>query len=142
MKKILAITASFFLFCTAFAAPNVKVLNAFNKTFQNVTDVNWQDVNENFEANFSQNNIVYRVMYDKDANVLKSIRYYYGKTLPIFIQAKLQKKYDGKKVFGVTEITTDSEITYYIILEDANHWTHVQSDGYGNMFIDKKYRKA
>jgi hypothetical protein len=145
MKKIFIIAAASFLFASSsFAAePNQKVLSAFNKTFNQVKDVIWQDVEENrYEANFNQNNITYRVMYDQEGNVVKSIRYYFAQTLPIFIQAKLAKKYDGKKVFGVTEVTTETEIQYHIILEDASNWTHVQSDSFGNMFTEKKLKKA
>jgi hypothetical protein len=144
MKKIIFIAAAALLFASVSfaAAPTQKVLDAFHKTFQQVKDVNWQDVDNRFEANFSQNDITFRVMYDQEGNVVKSIRYYFAQTLPIFIQAKLAKKYDGKKVFGVTEITTESDVLYYIILEDAKTWTHVQSDAFGNMFTEKKLKKA
>lgn len=144
MKKIFIIAAaSFFFASSSFAAePTQKVLDAFNKTFKQVKEVTWQDFNNTYEANFSQNNITFRVMYDQEGNVVKSIRYYYAQTLPIFIQAKLTKKYDGKKVFGVTEVTTETEVTYHIILEDAKTWTHVQSDAFGNMFTEKKLKKA
>ena len=144
MKKIFLIAAAMIAFVSvSFAAdPNQKVLDAFHKTFQQVKDVNWQDVDNKYEANFSQNNITFRVMYDEEGNGVKSIRYYFAKTLPIFIQAKLAKKYDGKTVFGVTEISTENELTYYIILEDQTNWIHVQSDAYGNMFTEKKLKKA
>jgi len=143
MKKIIIAAAVVLFTSVSFAAePNQKVLDAFKKTFEQAKDVTWQDVDNKYEANFSQNNITFRIMYDQDGNVVKSIRYYYGPTLPIFIQAKLAKKYDGKTVFGVTEISTDSELTYYIILEDKSTWTHVQSDAFGNMYTEKKLKKA
>lgn len=144
MKKIIALAAATILFVSAsFAAnPTQKVLDAFSKTFNQVKDVSWQNVDNNYEANFNQNNITYRVMYDQEGNVVKSIRYYYAQNLPIFIQAKLSKKYDGQKVFGVTELTTENDVIYYIILEDGKTWTHVQSDAYGNMFTEKKLKKA
>ena len=143
MKKIIIAAAAILFTSVSFAAePNQKVLDAFKKTFEQAKDVTWQDVDNKYEANFSQNNITFRIMYDQEGNVVKSIRYYYGPTLPIFIQAKLAKKYDGKTVFGVTEISTDSELTYYIILEDKSTWTHVQSDAFGNMYTEKKLKKA
>jgi hypothetical protein len=144
MKKILIAAATIFFASASFAAaPTQKVLDAFRKTFQQVKDVNWQDMeNDKYEANFSENEITFRIIYDQEGNVVKSIRYYFGKTLPIFIQAKLAKKYEGKKVFGVTEVSTESDLIYYIILEDAKTWTHVQSDAYGNMFTEKKLKKA
>ena len=144
MKKIILLVAPVVLFITSsFAAdPNQKVLDAFSKTFQQVKNVTWQDVDNRYEANFKENNITFRIMYDQEGNVVKSIRYYFGSTLPIFIQAKLSKKYDGKSVFGVTEITTDTDVIYHIILQDVTNWIHVQSDSYGNMFTEKKLRKA
>jgi hypothetical protein len=145
MKKILSIAAAAILFITtsSFASePNEKVLAAFEKTFQHVKDVNWQDVDGKFEANFSQNNIINRVLYDQDGNVVKSIRYYGATHLPIMIQAKINKKFEGKTIYGVTEVNSDSELSYHIVLEDATTWTHVQSDVYGNLTIDKKLKKA
>ncbi len=142
MKKLLVI-AALFIAATSFAAdPNQKVLNAFQKTFQNVKEVTWNDVGDKYEANFNHNNIITRVLYDGEGNVVKSIRYYYGNTLPIFIQAKLNKKFEDKTVFGVTEVCSDTEISYHIILEDATTWTHVQSDVYGNLVTEKKLKKA
>lgn len=146
MKKIISIlTAVVFLTFTSFAygsGPNQKVLDAFNKTFQQVKEVSWQEVDNKYEANFTQNNIIFRVQYDEEGNVVKSIRYYYGETLPILIQAKLHKKYEDKTVYGVTEITSESEVTYYIILQDEKNWVHVRSDAYGNMSTEKKLKKA
>ena len=146
MKKIFLIaTVIVFFASTSFAfggGPSQKVLDAFKKTFTTVKDVSWQEVDNRYEANFSQNNIIYRVSYDEEGNVVKSIRYYYGETLPIFIQAKLNKKYDGKSVYGVTEVTSENEVIYYIILQDDKNWIHVQSDAYGNMFTEKKLKKS
>jgi hypothetical protein len=33
-------------------------------------------------------------------------------------------------------------VIYHIILQDATNWIHVQSDSFGNMFTEKKLRKA
>jgi hypothetical protein len=45
-------------------------------------------------------------------------------------------------VFGVTEVNSDSELTYHIILEDATSWLHVRSDVYGSITVEKKLKKA
>lgn len=144
MKKIFIIAvAALFVTATAFAkAPNEKVLAAFEKTFQNAKDVKWNDVDDKYEANFKEGSIINRVVFDQDGNVVRSIRYYGGTTLPIIIQAKLAKKFDGKTVFGVTEVNTDSELTYHIVLEDATSWLHVRSDVYGGLIVEKKLKKA
>ncbi len=143
MKKILIAAA--FMFSTSIlhaTGPTEKVLESFNKTFQHVSDVTWQEVEDNFEASFTQNEITLRVQYDEQGNIVRSIRYYKGEVLPIFLQSRIQKKFDGKKIFNVTEVTTPHELSYHIILEDEKTWTHVQSDPYGNLSVTKKITKG
>lgn len=57
--------------------PNEKVLAAFNKTFQNVQNVKWTEGDNSYEVNFKQGVITSRVTYDKDGNILKTLRYYF-----------------------------------------------------------------
>src|SRR5918993_6119187 len=103
MKQIL-IAAVIFLGMSSFAeVPNEKVLNAFEKTFSQATDVKWQDIDNNFEASFTQADVKLRVQYDAEGNVIRSIRYYKAQMLPILIQSKIQKKFSDKKIFSVTE---------------------------------------
>ncbi len=68
--------------------------------------------------------------------------YYGGEKLPLSFHQKLAKKYAGKKVFGVTETTTDGELIYDIILEDENNLIYVRANAFGNMSTTKKYKKA
>ncbi len=143
MKKIL-IAAAFILATTSSFAtgPNEKILESFNKTFQHAKEVSWQEVENNYEASFSQNEIMLRVQYDNQGNIMRSIRYYNGKVLPIFIQSRIEKKFQGKDIYSVTEVTTPYELSYHIILEDDKTWTHIQSDPYGNISVSKKITKA
>jgi hypothetical protein len=142
MKQIL-LAAALFVSTTSFTEdPNEKVLDAFERTFSQATDVKWTEVNDNFEANFSQADIKLKVQYDADGNMMRSIRYYKGKVLPIFIQSRVQKKFPEKTIHSVTEITTPESISYHIILEDDKNWMNVQSDVYGNITVEKKYTKG
>ncbi|HEX2607672.1 MAG TPA: hypothetical protein VHK91_09850 [Flavisolibacter sp.] len=144
MKKIFfaTLTLLFSFAVRASEEPTEKVLEAFNKTFLNVKDVTWDTYNNQYEAKFSQSDIKVRVWYDADGNVVKALRYYYGETLPIFIRSKLNRKYEGKHVFGVTEESSDETITYHIILEDEKNWIDVKADAFGNMYTEKKYKKG
>ena len=142
MKQIL-FAAILFLGASSFTpVPNEKVLSAFEKTFSQVTDVKWQDIDNNFEASFTQNDIKLRVQYDAEGNVIRSIRYYKAHFLPILIQSKIQKKYTDKKIYAVTEITSPESIGYHIILEDAKTWTNIKSDSYGNLTVENKFTKG
>ena len=141
---ILAVTA--LLSLSIYAAPpsavNEKVLQAFEKSFKNASDVVWHEYKDSYEVKFLHNSIDSRITYDADGNVLKSMRYYGEEQLPLFVRAKLQKQYAGKTVFGVTELASDGELDYYIVLEDAKTWSHVKCTSTGNMEVYKKYKKA
>ena len=146
MKKI--ILAAFALVCSLglFANdPGVteKVLDAFNKTFQNAEEVSWSSAGENsYEVKFKQNEISSRVYYDKDGNILKTYRYYHEQQLPLMILSKVKNRFADKSIFGVVEVSSDEGTNYHITLEDSKHWTIVKADNYGVITIDKKFRKG
>ena len=146
MKKI--ILAAFALVCSLglFANdPGVseKVLDAFNKTFQNAEEVSWSEAGENsFEVKFKQNEISSRVYYDKDGIILKTYRYYHEQQLPLMILSKVKSRYAEKSIFGVVEVSSDEGTTYHITLEDEKHWTLIKADNFGAITVDKKFRKG
>lgn len=144
MKKIITIVCLFATLGVAASTPpevNEKVLKAFEATFVKATDVVWQELGNTFEARFMQSEIISRAAYDKDGNLLRTIRYYGEDRLPLNIFTKLKKQYAGKSVYGVTEIATQDDIEYHISLQDAKNWYFVKSDSGGFMEITKKYKK-
>jgi hypothetical protein len=143
MKKILLAAI---VFASSFGAmandPNQKVLDAFNKTFSHVKEVAWTENEHSYEVKFKQNEILSKVTYDKDGNILKTLRYYYEQSLPLLILSKVKTKFSDKKIFGVTEESSDEGTYYHIVLEDEKHWINVTADSYGAIKVDKKYNKA
>ena len=91
-----------------------KVLKAFKETFTEATNVSWQEMDNSCQANFKVSEIQIRAVYDNDGNLLETVRYYGEKNLPANILAKLKKKFSGKEVFGVTEISAENSLNYYI----------------------------
>ncbi|HTM92677.1 MAG TPA: hypothetical protein VL095_09670 [Flavisolibacter sp.] len=143
MKKILlaaiVIASSF----TALAdGPSQRVLDAFNKTFQNVKEVAWTENEQSFEVKFKQNEILAKVTYDKEGNILKTLRYYYEQNLPLLIFSKVKTKFADKKIFGVTEESSEGGTFYHIVLEDEKHWINITADSFGGIKVDKKFNKA
>jgi hypothetical protein len=120
---------------------NEKLLQSFKQTFPDAQQVKWMEQEDKYTVNFKENGILTKIDYDKDGNFISSLRYYTEKNLPINILVKLQKKYADKKVFGVTEMTTDAVVDYYIKLEDATSWITVKSNADGNMQVVEKYKK-
>jgi hypothetical protein len=121
---------------------NEKLLQTFKQTFPDAEQVKWLEQTDKYTVNFKDNGILTKVDYDKDGNFISSVRYYYERNLPVNIICKLQKKYASKKVFGVTEMTTESNVEYYIKLEDEGSWMTVKSNVDGNMEVVEKYKKA
>lgn len=143
MKKILlaaiVIASSF----TALAdGPSQRVLDAFNKTFQNVKEVAWTENEQSFEVKFKQNEILAKVTYDKEGNILKTLRYYYEQNLPLLIFSKVKTKFADKKIFGVTEESSEGGTFYHIVLEDEKHWINITADSFGGIKVDRKFNKA
>lgn len=56
--------------------------------------------------------------------------------------AKVKEKFPGKKIFGVTEVTTCDGIVYTIVLEDDKNWTTITSNEIGNLTVVQKLKKA
>ena len=119
-----------------------KILNTFKQTFPDAQQVKWLEQTDRYTVNFKENGILTKIDYDKEGNFISSLRYYTEKNLPINILCRLQKKYADKKVFGVTEMTSDATVEYYIKLEDDQNWITVKSNADGNMQVVEKYRKA
>src|SRR6476659_1750933 len=108
MKKILlAAIVLAFSFRALADDPNEKVLNAFNKTFPHVKEVAWTENEHSYEVKFKQNEILSKVTYDKDGNILKTLRYYYEQNLPLLVLSKVKNKFNDKKIYGVTEESSE-----------------------------------
>ena len=145
MKKLIIFTCLFAtLSATASNPPEVseKVLKAFSETFMKATDVVWHEVRNFYEASFKQSEIISRAIYDKDGNLVRTTRYYSQENLPINILTKLQKRYAGKSVYGVTELSTEDQVYYHITMQDEKNWYIIKADNWGSLELEQKYRKA
>ena len=119
-----------------------KVLKAFKETFADASNVVWTEEDNNYKATFLQSEISVRAIYDNDGNLLNTIRYYEGKYLPPNVVASLKKRYAGKQIFGVTEISSEIDLIYNITMKDEKNWYIVKSDPFGNLEQTKKFKDA
>ena len=145
MKKLIILTCLFATLSVAASSPpevTEKVLKAFNEIFMKATDVVWHETQNYYEASFKQSEIISRAIYDADGNLLRTTRYYSEENLPINILTKIRKRYAGKSVFGVTELTTADEVSYHITLQDETNWYIIKADNFGNLELSQKYKKA
>jgi len=145
MKKILfasLLFATIAVQATVIPEVNEKILKAFKETFIYAEDVVWQEKDNVYQVNFWQGEINVRAHYDQRGNLLGTIRYYYEKQLPPAIVAKIKTKYSGKTIFGVTEVSSEADINYFVTLRDEKNWYTVKSDVYGNLQQTDKFQRA
>ena len=102
----------------------------------------WNESENTVQANFKVNEIQVRAIYDNEGNLLETVRYYGEKNLPPNIIARLKKKYNGKEIFGVTEISSENDLSYHITLKDDKNWYTVKSDPYANLQQTDKFKRA
>lgn len=147
MKKILFIAAVFVLSCSsAFANPgeqvNQKVLKIFKTSFPEVRNASWHTTDDYYQVFFKNNDCTTRIQYDFSGNLLSTLCNYNGSKLPAFLRAKISSRFRGKSIYGVTELTTPTDHSYNVVLQDNKFWYNVSCDGDGNVFLQNKFKKA
>ena len=146
MKKViyLAFLLTGFVATAATTPPKVneKILKAFSETFTAAQNVSWHEYEDYSQANFRVDQIQVRAQFAEDGRLIRTIRYYSERELLPNILAKLKKKYAGKEIAGVTESSSDEEVSFVINVRDENNWYFVKSDVYGNLQQTEKFKRA
>ena len=148
MKKIIFACLTALSCATAVtAAPasivTEKVLKVFHDAFPEVKQPVWYNFDNYYEVYFTNpDNSSCRIDYNPDGIVLSTTRYYTSQNLAPAIRAKVNEKYPGKKIFGITEVSNNDNVTYHIVLEDDKYWLNIQSDATGNISLEKKLVKT
>lgn len=143
MKKLFAILVCALTTAAVYAFdPNEKVLKSFNETFAGAEEVKWEEYENYYTVSFINAGIRSKVNYDKEGNMLGSIRYYSPQMLPLNILNKLKKENAKRNLYGVTEITAGVEVTYYVKVEGDKHWYAYKVDVAGNSQLIEKYKKG
>ncbi len=145
MKKILALCLAAILTTASVSAAPVaeKVLKVFTTSFPEVQETTWYNYDTYYAVYFTNSDgSKCRIEYDPEGNILSTTRYYTEESLSPFIRAKVNQKFPGKQIFGVTEVSSGEELAYHIVLEDAKNWYNIKSDPVGSISIEKKMKKA
>ncbi|MGK2864093.1 MAG: hypothetical protein ACSLE0_19330 [Chitinophagaceae bacterium] len=130
---------------TATPAPeniNEKVMKAFSETFTTAENVTWQEFEDYSQANFSIDKIQVRAQFAEDGRLIRTLRYYSERELLPNVVARLKKKYAGKEITGITESSTEDDVSLVINVKDENNWYIVKSDVLGNLQQTDKFKRA
>ena len=110
-------------------AISAKALKDFNKSFAGVTTAKWFIVNAGFTTKFTQNDIQYRVDYDKKGNWTGTMKSYDEKKLPYDVRATVKSVYFDYSIKWVKEITVPNypnTIVYMIHIDDEKSFKNLQ----------------
>ena len=145
MKKLFAFICATVLVTSTYAyraEVNEKVLKSFRETFNLAEEVKWEEYNTYYTVSFVHGGIQSKVNYDKEGSMLSSISYYAPTMLPLNIFNRLKKDYQDKSLYGVTEVTSGTDVTYFIKMQDAKNWITIRVDANGNAQVYEKYKRV
>ena len=134
MKRVLiALTVLFsFMSMSSFASDgkvNSKVLESFQNSFKNATEVDWT-VNQNFyKADFSYNGQYISVYYDEAGNLMALAKNITSTQLPISLQTSLKKQQEGYWISDLFEVANEQGSSYYVTLENGDSKITLKSSG-------------
>ena len=106
---------------------NTKAVRSFKKAFKNVSDAKWYEMPDGYRANFTLNDVRYRLDFDKNGNWLHTVSYYNDKKLPTEVRRLVVSSYLDYTITLVEEIETPGSNKSYIIhLEGQTNWINIK----------------
>lgn len=147
MKKIIIATLSLCLSIAAFAnadsAINDHAVFNFNRSFPNATHVNWVNLDEFYQVDFTQGDVrCVLLMHSHDASFFRLIKHENAKQLNPKILNKLKRHYKGKTILGGTEVQYENGTVYQVIIVDKKNLYIVFIDPDGAVHLLNKFKKA
>jgi len=143
MKKLFAILITLLVFISAaFADVNEKLQYSFNKAFPFAENVKWSKDDLGYFVSFTQSGILSKVAYDPQGDFVCAMRYYEEEKLPVSILLTVRKRFEDKKIFGITEVSTPDNVTYHIKLEDEKNWYGVRVTASEGVTIEERFKKV
>jgi hypothetical protein len=116
-----------------------KALQSFHLVFANAKHVKWTEYPDHYFVSFSQNDVLIKATYDKDGNLLNTLRYYTEQRLPLNVLYQVKNKYPQKSINIVTEVSDTEGTVYFIQLKDDKGWMTVKADQNADMEIIEKF---
>lgn len=118
-----------------------RIQNLFHQEFPGIENPVFFQDGDTYTVYFKKdNNSSERVYYDLDAEMIKTVKYYSENELIPFICEKVNRKYKGKRIMGVTEVLSATAHFYQIILQGDKTWYVIKSDTKGSMKIQKRWK--
>ena len=120
---------------------NKKVLRHFNKVFRNAENIKWTELDYNFLATFTKDNITTKSLFDKKGHLIYSIDYFLVKELPVNIKNIVISNYRQYAITSVARIQQDSQKIWIVKLANKANYVAVRIEK-GELEEIENFQKA
>src|SRR6187401_1939712 len=117
-----------------------KILSAFQKEFSFATKAKWEVKGNLTQVIFSLNDQGITAWYNSDAELVTTARNILYNQLPISVIRSLDNEYAGADIFGIVEISRNSETYYQIRADKKSKKFLLKASPAGNITVLKKIK--
>lgn len=115
------------------------VMIAFQNTYNNMSNVEWEKDGNHYKVEFDDNNIEHEIWYSKEGIIVKSEKEITENQLPNTITTVLERDYPNYKIESIELIESENKTTYEVELEKAkDEEIKVVFDATGSVLSSKK----
>jgi hypothetical protein len=146
MKQITLAALTLLIVSQSFAwsGPDIRLAlqETFHKNFPNAGNVHWEEDQSGYTVSFVFQSIYTRITYDRKGRFTGSLRNYSEQFLPFSVTNEIKREYPSQDIFGVTEVSSPSGLTYFVKLESPKTWTTICMQNDGTFSVVEKYDRV
>lgn len=139
---LLAGSISSLNYATAAGIPNRRAVSSFNRLFPDISQVTWMSNGNISVARFTMDQDPVKASFDGEGNLISTFRSIRVSQLPFNILMKLNTRFKGNTIRYIVECAGEESHFYVITLENKTHWMKIMADGWGELSILEKFKKA
>jgi hypothetical protein len=117
------------------------VLESFENTFSNATDVEWKVSTQFIKVQFALDGQFINAFYQNDGELIALTRHITSSQLPVMLQASLKRQTEGQWITELFELTNEEGTSYFVCLESADARVVLKSTDNKNWESFSKDRK-
>ena len=120
---------------------NQRAVSSFKKDFNHAQDVKWESSKDFSKATFTINGQVMFAYYSQTGDLMAVTRNIVSSSLPINLLANLKKSYNAYWITDLFEVSSSTDASYYVTLENADQRLVLKSNGISTWEVYKKEKK-
>ena len=118
-----------------------RAMSSFKKEFTQAQDVKWESTKDFVKATFKMNDQVMFAYYSPTGDLMAVTRNIVSGQLPINLLSDLKKNYSAYWITDLFEVSSSSDASYYVTLQDADSRVVLKSNGISAWELFKKEKR-